>query len=239
MPNRLIPYIKVLVHLLCLTPFFLLVERYRSGAFDLEADPVASITHFTGDWALWLLLVCLAVTPLRRLHAKLSNLIRFRRMLGLYAFFYACLHLATYIFLFSGYDVQTAWAALKHGHLAVLWQQWVMVWPSVLDDLTKRRFIQVGLFAWFLLLILAITSPNFMLRKLGGKNWQRLHRLVYVAAIAGCIHYWWLVKVGVRTPMKDTLVLTVLLLARIVWVVLKQRRKPAAVPGSRTPIQTA
>jgi len=238
MPNRLIPTIKVLVHLLCLVPFFVLVERYRSGAFDLEADPVASITHFTGDWALWLLLVCLAVTPLRRLHAKLSNLIRFRRMLGLYSFFYACLHLATYIFLFSGYDVQTAWAALKHGHLAVLWQQWLMVWPSVLDDLKKRRFIQVGLFAWVLLLILAVTSPNFMLRKLGGKNWQRLHRLVYVAAIAGCVHYWWLVKVGVRTPMKDTLVLTVLLLARIVWVVLKQRRKPVVAPAVQAPIQT-
>jgi sulfoxide reductase heme-binding subunit YedZ len=238
MPNRLIPYIKVLVHLLCLAPFVLLVERYRSGAFDLEADPVASITHFTGDWALWLLLVCLAVTPLRRLHAKLGNLIRFRRMLGLYSFFYACLHLATYIFLFSGYDIQTAWVALKHLHLAVLWQQWLMVWPSVLDDLTKRRFIQVGLFAWFLLLLLAVTSPNFMLRRMGGKNWQRLHWLVYVAAIAGCVHYWWLVKVGVRTPMKDTMVLAVLLLARIVWVVLKQTRKPAAVPATRAPIQT-
>jgi sulfoxide reductase heme-binding subunit YedZ len=214
-----------------------LVERYRSGAFDLEADPVASITHFTGDWALWLLLICLAVTPLRRLHATLSNLIRFRRMLGLYAFFYACLHLSVYIFLFSGYDVQTAWAALKHGHMAVLWQQWLMVWPSVLDDLQKRRFIQVGLFAWFLLFLLAVTSPNFMLRKLGGKNWQRLHRLVYVAGIAGCVHYWWLVKVGVRTPLKDTLVLTALLLARIVWVVLKQRRKPP-VAAARTPIQT-
>jgi sulfoxide reductase heme-binding subunit YedZ len=238
MPNRLIPYVKVLVHLLCLAPFFVLLERYRSGAIDLEADPVASITHFTGDWALWLLLVCLAVTPLRRLHAKLSNLIRFRRMLGLYSFFYACLHLATYIFLFSGYDIQTAWAGLRHGHLAVLWQQWLMVWPSVLDDLTKRRFIQVGLFAWFLLLLLAVTSPNFMLRRMGGKNWQRLHRLVYVAAIAGCVHYWWLVKVGVRTPMKDTLVLTVLLLARIVCTMLKQRRKPAVVPAARTPVPT-
>src|SRR3984957_20696135 len=117
MPNRLIPYIKVLVHLLCLTPFFLLVERYRSGAFDLEADPVASITHFTGDWALWLLLVSLAVTPVRRLHPKLSNLIRFRRMLGLYSFFYATLHLSTYLFLFSGYDLPTVWAGLRAGHL--------------------------------------------------------------------------------------------------------------------------
>ena len=239
MHTRLIPYIKVLVHLLCLVPFLVLLQRYRSGAFDLEADPVASITHFTGDWALWLLLISLAVTPLRRLHPKLSNLIRFRRMLGLYAFFYASLHLLVYVFLFSGYDIQTAWAGLRHGHVAELWKQWMTVWPGVLDDLKKRRFIQVGLFAWVVLLMLAITSPNYMLRRLGGKNWQRLHRLVYVAAICGCIHYWWLVKVGVRTPMKDTLALTALLLARVVWVVLKQRRKPLVAPQSRTPVQAA
>src|SRR5580698_1683554 len=133
MPNRLIPYVKVLVHLGCLVPFFVLLQQYRSGALDLEADPVASITHFTGDWALWLLLVCLAVTPLRRLHKSLSNLIRFRRLLGLYAFFYACLHLATYIFLFSGFDVQMGWAAAKHGHLLQVWKLWTAVWPSVLD----------------------------------------------------------------------------------------------------------
>ena len=236
MPNRLIPYVKGFVHLLCLGPFLLLLNRYRTGAFDLEADPVASITHFTGDWALWLLLVSLAVTPLRRLHPKLSNLIRFRRMLGLYAFFYASLHLLVYIFIFSGYDIQTAWASLKQGRLAELWKLWLTVWPGVLDDLTKRRFIQVGLFAWVLLLALAVTSPNMMLRRLGGRNWQRLHRLVYVAAIAGCIHYWWMVKVGVRTPMTDTLALTALLLARVVWVILKQRRKRSARPPSRTPV---
>jgi len=224
MPNRWIPYVKVLVHLACLTPFLVLLQQWRSGGLDLEADPVAYITHFTGDWALWLLLVSLGVTPVRRLHARLSNLVRFRRMLGLYAFFYASLHLATYIFLFSGYDIQTAWAGLKHGHLGVLWTQWRAVWPSVWDDLTKRRFIQVGLLAWAILLALAVTSPMFMLRRLGGKNWQRLHRLVYVAGIAGCIHYWWLVKVGVRTPWKDTAALTVLLLARLVWVAMKRKR---------------
>lgn len=226
MPNRLIPYIKVLVHLLSLAPFLLLLERYRSGALLLEADPVAFITHFTGDWALWFLLVSLAVTPVRRLRPALSNLIRFRRMLGLYAFFYATLHLATYVFLFSGYDVQTAWSALKHLHLAELWRQWLIAWPTVLDDLKKRRFIQVGLIAWLILFALALTSPTFMLRKLGGKNWQRLHRLVYLAGILACIHYWWLVKSGVRAPLPDTLVLTALLLARVVWTVLKQRRKP-------------
>jgi sulfoxide reductase heme-binding subunit YedZ len=229
MPNRLIPYVKVLVHLLCLTPFLLLLERYRSGALLLEADPVATITHFTGDWALWMLLISLAVTPTRRIHPRLSNLIRFRRMLGLYAFFYATLHLATYIFLFSGYDIQTAWAGLKHGRLGVVWKQWTTVWPDVLIDLKKRRFIQVGLLAWLILLALALTSPTYMLRRMGGKNWQRLHRLVYVAAIAGCIHYWWLVKSGVRTPLPDTLALTVLFLARIGWVILKQNRKPVAV----------
>jgi len=237
MPNRLIPYVKAVVHLLCIAPFLVLLNRWRTGAFDLEADPVASITHFTGDWALWLLLVSLAVTPLRRLHKSLGNLIRFRRMLGLYAFFYASLHLATYIFLFSGYDILTAWAGLKHGHLAVLWNQWLMVWPGVVDDLMKRRFIQVGIFAWILLLALAVTSPNFMLRKLGGKNWQRLHRLVYVAATAGCVHYWWLVKAHVQTPMKDTIALTILLLARFVWVMLKQRRKPGVAQPTRAPMQ--
>jgi sulfoxide reductase heme-binding subunit YedZ len=226
MPNRLIPYIKALVHLLCLAPFLVLLNRYRTGAFDLEADPVASITHFTGDWALWLLLVSLIVTPLRRLHPSLSNLIRFRRMLGLYAFFYASLHLLVYVFLFTGYDIPTAWSSLKQGQFANLWKLWLPVWPGVVDDLTKRRFIQVGLFAWVILLTLALTSPNVMLRKLGGKNWQRLHRLVYVAAIAGVIHYWWLVKVGVKAPMPDTLALAALFLARIAWVILKQRRKP-------------
>jgi methionine sulfoxide reductase heme-binding subunit len=239
MPNRLIPYVKAVMHLLCLAPFLVLLNRWRSGAFDLEADPVASITHFTGDWALWLLLVSLAVTPLRRLHTSLGNLIRFRRMLGLYAFFYASLHLLVYIFIFSGYDIQTAWAGLKHGQLGVLWNQWLMVWPGVVDDLLKRRFIQVGIFAWILLLALAVTSPNVMLRRLGGKNWQRLHRLVYIAAIAGCIHYWWLVKAHVRTPMKDTIALTILLLARIVWVILKQRRKPGVTEPSRVPMQAA
>jgi sulfoxide reductase heme-binding subunit YedZ len=231
MPTRFIPYLKGLVHLLCLTPFALLLQRYRSGALALDADPVATITHFTGNWALWLLLVSLAVTPLRRLHPKLGNLIRFRRLLGLYAFFYATLHLATYVFLYSGYDLPTAWAGLKAGHAGAVWEQWKLIWPSVLDDLKKRLFIQVGLLAWVILLALAATSPTMVLRAMGGKNWQRLHRLVYVAAAAGCIHYWWLVKAGVRAPLPDTLVLTGLLLARVVWIVLKVRPARAAVTG--------
>jgi len=233
MPARWIPYVKVLVHLVCLLPFADLLEQYRSGALALDADPVALITHFTGNWALYLLLASLAVTPLRRLHPRLSNLVRFRRMLGLYAFFYASLHLATYVFLFSGYDLPTVVAGVRGGHLGVVAAEWKAVWPTMLDDLKKRRFIQVGLLAWVILLALAATSPMFMLRWMGGKRWQRLHRLVYVAAIAGCIHFWWLVKTGVLTPWKDTAVLTVLLLARVAWVAIERRRLGGALrPGA-------
>jgi sulfoxide reductase heme-binding subunit YedZ len=233
MPNRFIPYMKVLVHLLCLVPLLVLIDRYRSGSIALEADPIAAVTHFTGDWALWLLLVSLAVTPVRRLHPKLSNLIRFRRLLGLYAFFYATLHLVVYIFLFSGYDIQTAWAGVSRGKLGAIWNQWAAIWPDVLEDLKKRRFIQVGLLAWVLLLALAVTSPQIMLRKIGGKNWQRLHRLVYVAAVAAVVHYWWLVKKGVTLPLPDTIALAVLFAARIIWMTMKRRktRSMTASPG--------
>jgi methionine sulfoxide reductase heme-binding subunit len=235
MSKRAIIALKVLVHLLCLVPFAWLVHFYTSGALALNADPVNYITHFTGDWALYILLACLAITPLRRLSPKLAFLIRFRRLIGLYAFFYATLHLATYIFLFSGYDIATVLTAVRSGHPGAIIDEWKVVWPPILDDLLKRRFIQVGFFAWLILLALAITSPTFILRAMGGKNWQRLHRLIYVAAIAAVIHFWWLVKTGVRTPWKDTAVLTILLLARVAYVAIKRLRKP--VPA-RTPVST-
>ena len=228
MPTRLIPYVKILVHLLCLAPFLYLLNTYRTGTLALQADPINDLTHFTGDWALWILLASLAITPLRRLHPRLSNLIRFRRLIGLYAFFYASLHLLIYVFLFSGYDVASALAGLEAHHLAEPFHQLALIWPTIYQDILKRRFIQVGFFAWLVLLALALTSPMFMLRRMGGKNWQRLHRLVYVAAAAACIHYWWLVKKGVQTPLPDTLILTVLLLARVAWVVLKRRRTAIA-----------
>jgi sulfoxide reductase heme-binding subunit YedZ len=155
-------------------------------------------------------------------------------MLGLYAFFYATLHLATYVFLFSGYDLPTVVAGVRAGHVETITAEWKVVWPTILDDLKKRRFIQVGLFAWVSLAALAATSPAFMLRWMGGKNWQRLHRLVYVAAIAGCVHYWWLVKTGNRAPLPFTLVLTALLLARVAWWGMK--RRALAARSSGTPI---
>lgn len=231
MPSRAIPYIKALIHLLLLLPAIGLVMAYRSGALANEADPINSLTHYTGDWALWILLADLAITPVRRLSPKLSWLIRFRRMVGLYAFFYATLHLMIYVFLFSGYDVPAALAGLRAGHLAEPWRQLKVVWPTMLDDVLKRRFIQVGLFAWLLLLSLAVTSPQRVLRWMGGKAWGRLHRLIYLAAAAACIHYWWLVKTGVLRPWKDTAVLAVLLLARLAWSLWKRRTalpKPVA-----------
>jgi sulfoxide reductase heme-binding subunit YedZ len=225
MPTRAIPYVKVVVHLVCLLPLLKLLEMFHSGALGLLADPVNYITHETGYWALFILMASLAVTPVRRLNPKLSNLIRFRRLLGLYSFFYVTLHLATYVFLFSGYDLPTVLTAVKGGHFGAISDQWKLVWPTILDDLKKRRFIQVGLFGWVLLFLLAITSPAFVMRRMGGKNWQRLHRLVYVAAAAGVIHYWWLVKKGVQAPMPFTLVLIVLLLARVVWSIRNKRQK--------------
>jgi sulfoxide reductase heme-binding subunit YedZ len=225
MPSKTIPYVKVAVHILCLLPFAYLLHLYRDGQLAAFADPVNYITHFTGDWALWLLLTTLAVTPVRRLHRSLGWLIRFRRMLGLYCFFYATLHLATYVFLFSGYDMAMAIAGLQAGHLDEPLRQLRLIWPSMLDDAEKRRFIQVGLLAWLILLALAVTSPQRVLRALGGRRWQGIHRLIYVAGIAAVVHYWWLVKTGVRTPWKDTAVLAVLLLWRVGIAVKKRVAK--------------
>ena len=197
MPNRLIIFLKVLVHAACLTPVVWLVWRFWLASTTvpdaLGADPIAAVTFFTGKGTLRLLVTSLAISPVRRLIPKLSWLIRFRRMLGLYAFFYACLHLLTYVWLYSSFSLS-----------------------AMVNDIIRRRFITAGLTAWLLLLPLALTSTTWSIRKLGGKRWQALHRLVYVAAIAGVVHYWWGVKSGVRTPMAITVVLGILLVARSV-----------------------
>jgi sulfoxide reductase heme-binding subunit YedZ len=215
MSNGAIPYVKAVVHVACLLPFAFLLELYRTQELAAYADPVNYITHFTGDWALWLLLATLAVTPLRRLNPSLAWLIRLRRMLGLYAFFYATLHLLTYVFLFSGYDMAAAIDGLRQWHLMEpLWQLRIVL-PTMLNDAEKRRFIQVGLAAWLILLTLALTSTQASIRAMGGWWWQGLHRLIYIAAGLAIIHYWWLVKTGVRTPWKVTAILAVLLLWRV------------------------
>lgn len=228
MSKRAIIFLKTLAHVLCLAPFVYLLRFYQSGALALNPDPVAYITHFTGDWAIWMLLASLAVTPLRRLSPKIAWLIRFRRLIGLYAFFYASLHLATYVFLFSGYDLPTVLSGVRAGHPGIIVAEWKQIWPTIWGDVLKRRFIQVGFFAWLILLALAVTSPAFIMRAMGGKAWQRLHRLIYLAGACAVIHYWWLVKSGVRTPWKVTAVLTILLLARLAYTATKNL-------GERTP----
>jgi len=207
MSKRVIQTLWWLTWVACLVPVATLGLRALHG--NLGADPVQTITHFTGDWTLRLLLASLSITPIRRLTPSLAWLIRFRKMLGNYAFFYASLHLLTWIVLFSGLD-----------------------WNAMLADVVKRRFITMGMLAWLILSVLAATSSAWAIRKLGGKRWQALHRLVYVAAIAGVLHYWWLVKPGVRSPMTDTAVLTVLLLARVVWEVWHRRPQRPAVSRS-------
>jgi len=193
--------LKILVWLACLWPLGWLI--WGAVTNNLGADQTHAITFVTGLATLRILTISLAITPLRRLSPRLGWIIKFRRLLGLFAFFYASLHLLTYIALYAGFDVN-----------------------AMAADIAKRRYITVGVAAWLLLLPLAATSTNWAIRKLGGMRWNRLHKLVYAAAVCGVIHYWWQVKPGVRTPLTITFVLAVLLLARPIqeWM---QRRKPS------------
>lgn len=221
MPDPAIPYLKVVVHVLCLLPFVYLLHLYRTGVLTAVADPVNFITHFTGDWALWLLLVTLTVSPVRRLHPSLAWLVRFRRMLGLYSFFYATLHLATYVFLFSGYETATVIAKVRDGHVREPFLELGRRWPSMLHDAQRRRFIPMGMFAWLILLALALTSTQYAIRSMGGYVWNRLHSWIYIAAIAAVVHYWWQMKTGDWTPWKVTVLLAVLLLWRVCFAAAK------------------
>ena len=191
--------LKSLTWLACLWQLIVLV--YEAATNSLGPDPTAKIELSTGYTTLLLLIVSLAITPVRRLVPRLSWLIKFRRLLGLFAFFYGTLHLLTYVALYAGFDVNT-----------------------MLTDIAKRRFITIGLAAWLLLLPLAATSTTWAIRKLGGKRWNQLHKLVYLAAVCGVIHYWWQVKPGVLSPLRLTVVLGVLLLARPVLVWLQTRK---------------
>jgi sulfoxide reductase heme-binding subunit YedZ len=178
---------KIALFLLCLLPAGLLAYAVFFG--DPGPDPVARIVHETGAWTLRFLLVTLAVTPLRRFSGW-NVLIRFRRMLGLYAFFYATLHLSAYLFLDLG-----------------------AFWAQILTDIAKRPYITVGFTAWLLLIPLALTSTNTMMKRLG-KRWQTLHRLSYLVAVLGVLHFYWLVKADVREPLIYAAILATLLLLR-------------------------
>ncbi len=199
---------KVVVFLFCLTPLGDLL--YRGFNARLTANPVEYIQHFTGDWTLRFLLITLAITPLRKL-LNLPDLIRFRRMLGLFAFFYVCLHFLTYI----GPD--------QSFNLAGMWK-----------DVEKRRYITVGFLGFVLLIPLAITSTKGWIRRLGGRRWQTLHRAIYITGICGVIHYYWLVKSDVRKPLMYGAILAVLLLWRLGTWFLNQ--KGTLVPASAKPL---
>lgn len=177
-------------------PLFKLIA---DGVLDqLGANPIEKITRTTGYWTLTLLLVTLAVTPLRRFFGW-SWPGRFRRMLGLFAFFYGCLHFLTYLVLDQFFD-----------------------WAGIVKDIAKRPYITVGFTALLLLVPLAVTSTDGMIRRLGGKRWRVLHRLVYLIAILGVVHFWWLVKKDISRPAIDAAILALLLGFRMMDAVRKQ-----------------
>ena len=198
---------KPMVFLLCLLPLALMV--WQGSHNGLGANPIEEITHRTGDWTLRMLFITLAVTPLRLLSGW-SWLMRFRRMLGLYAFFYAVLHFTTYIFLDQFFD-----------------------WGEILADIAERPFITVGVTAFVLMIPLAATSNRWMMRRLN-RRWVMLHRSVYVIAILGVVHFWWLVKVDIREPAIYAFILTLILGYRLLRHVPRRARAGVA-PRLQTP----
>jgi sulfoxide reductase heme-binding subunit YedZ len=201
---RGIRWIKILVFLLCLAPLARL--GWLAWQQDLGANPIERITHFTGDWTLRLLVATLAVTPLRKL-LGMPVLIRYRRMLGLFAFFYGSLHFLTYIWLDKFFDLH-----------------------DVAKDIGKRPFITVGFTAFVLLIPLAVTSTAGWIRRMGGRRWQLLHRLIYATAALAVVHYYWLVKSDIRLPVFYGTLVAVLLGYRL--AVYLRGRKGAAARGS-------
>ena len=193
-------WIKVILFAACLLPLAVLV--WRGFHNNLSANAVQFVEHWTGDWTIRFLIITLAVTPLRKL-LRLPNLIRFRRMFGLFAFFYVCLHFTTW-----------------------LWLDRYFNWSEMLKDVAKRPFITVGFTGFVLMIPLAVTSTAGWIRRLGGKRWQMLHRAIYLSAIAGVIHYYWLVKSDVRKPLQYAAIVAVLLAWRVgSW--FNSRRDPA------------
>jgi sulfoxide reductase heme-binding subunit YedZ len=205
-----IGWAKVVVFLAALWPVFSLV--WRGFHDDLGANPIEFITHATGDWTIRFLCLTLAITPARKLLGQ-PWLIKFRRMLGLFAFFYGTLHLMTYLWLDKFFDVD-----------------------AILKDIAKRRFITMGMLAFAAMVPLAVTSTAGWIRRLGGKRWQMLHRLIYLSAVAGVIHYYWLVKSDVRLPLMYGTIVGVLLLYRLIAAKTKPKTPKALPAKQRKPV---
>jgi methionine sulfoxide reductase heme-binding subunit len=193
---------KVAVFVLCLVPLGALV--YRTIQHQLGPNPIEFLTHATGDWTIRFLVFTLAITPLRKT-LKMPELIRFRRMLGLFAFSYACMHFSVWLVFDKFFDLSEMW-----------------------KDVEKRRFITVGMAALLLMVPLALTSTAGWIRRLGGRRWRMIHRAIYASAILGVIHYYWLVKSDERKPLFYGALVAILLLWRVGdW--LLRRRNPAAI----------
>jgi methionine sulfoxide reductase heme-binding subunit len=201
-------YFKPAIFFACLAPLASLA--WRAFHAELGANPIEAITHSTGTCTLVFLLITLSVTPLRKL-TRQYWLINLRRMFGLFAFFYGCLHLTTYVWLDKFFDVH-----------------------EMLADIAKRRFITAGLAGFVLMIPLALTSTKGWIRRLGGKRWQALHRLIYLSAAAGVIHYIWLVKADLRSPLRYAFVLLVLLGYRLVAsIASKTKAGPGLTPATK------
>ncbi|HYL76945.1 MAG TPA: protein-methionine-sulfoxide reductase heme-binding subunit MsrQ [Bryobacteraceae bacterium] len=201
---------KPVVFLLCLLPLLLLGWGFYRQ--DLTANPIEYITHRTGDWIIRFLLITLSITPLRKL-LNLPKLARFRRMLGLFAFFYGCLHLTTWIWLDKFFDLHEMWA-----------------------DVVKRRFITMGMTGFALMIPLAITSTAGWVRRLGFERWQKIHRMIYFSALAGVIHYYWLVKSDVRLPLMYGAILAILMGYRFGGWLADRRKQQHAAGASLKPM---
>ena len=192
--------IKVVLWPLCLAPFiFLLLAAFQLAGFELGANPVEEILHTLGKWGLKFLLITLAITPLRR-WTGLNWLMSFRRMLGLFAFFYILMHFLTYFVLDQSLDLD-----------------------AVIEDILERPYITLGMSGLILMLPLALTSTRGMMRRLG-RRWKQLHKLVYVIAILGVWHFYWQVKLDTLEPTLYAIILTVLLGARL-WFKRQQSRR--------------
>jgi sulfoxide reductase heme-binding subunit YedZ len=228
--------LKPIVFLASLGPFFYLIWAAYTG--NLSANPLSDLTNETGVWTLRFVCITLAITPLRKVTGW-NQLVKFRRMAGLFAFFYGTLHLMTYAIAdrFAGLDQASTWVeALSGGHVpgvALIPPTLSALAKSIGEDIYKRPFITVGFAAWLTMLPLALTSTSGWIRRLGGKRWNRLHRLVYLTGILGPLHYWWLVKADINRPLTYAAIVALLLGARVYWSRAKAvvpARAPARMP---------
>jgi len=211
---------KIALFLLALVPLGVLLwlcyQAYKTGdpTEYVTANPIQYITHYTGDWTIRFICFTLCITPLRGIFNR-PQITRFRRMLGLFAFFYGCLHLSTWIF----FDP-------KQNTIPAIW-----------EDIVKRRYITIGMLAFLAMVPLAITSTAGWVRRLTFKRWKNLHRLIYLTAVAAVIHYWWSVKSDIRDPLMYGVIMTVLLGYRvIVW--MRNRKRTSTAAGAPQPVST-